>query len=399
MIIKIVFLFVLVGISESEIICPKQSWTPLKNVTEEGSWSFSIPTHYGTSKTMVQVKMCKTMRYRCANNDAVELSASQVFRYRRQDQGNVKQKFNLTTNVRTCKLNCNNVTNRIGFCNVECVSDVEVPLTVEVRTRRSISRGGNREWGQWEETGQFTYFYKNCNKLHWSSWTETSNCTSSIQTTFARSCMDCDGDGVQEKYCEGNFTKHTKCQPLWGPWGEAGPCKVSLCNSTGERVRSRLCLYADGSESPDPQLCSNQSTIIKEQCTENAKQQAETRGQPDNPRLYIYIGITVLLALVLVPGLAAVRWCRRQKTQIHNESHRDSFVVDQTAADPTQLQFQLRSNEYNCDQVDLRESTALCECTYEQLPGPSNEYVMMQPCASNVYNFAEQVEPNVYEFM
>ena len=405
MITKIVFLFVLVGIAESGIICPKQSWTPLKNVTEEGSWSFSIPTNYSMSKTMVYVKMLKSLRYRCPNEDAVEMSSSQGFRYRRQDQGKIQQSFNFTISVETCKLACSDVTNRIGFCNLECINDIKVPLTVEVRYRRSFNHGGSKQWAQWEETGQFSFLFKNCNKLYWSSWTETSNCTLSAQTTFARSCVDCDGDGVQPKYCEGNFTKQTQCQPLWGAWGEAGPCKLIACNSTGERVRSRLCLYGDGSEPADSQLCSNQSSIVKEQCAGDAKQQAtacqQTQsaggGQSANTSVYVGIGIAVLLILALGFGFAAVRWRCRQKIKTENESHRDLFVVESADAEPTE-QFRSRSKGCSRDQLDVPTSAALYKHGVEQPSCTSSGFKLVQPSVFTVYDFAEPVGSNAYEF-
>ena len=405
MITILAFLFVLVGISKSGIICPKQSWTLFKNVTEEGSWSFRVLTNYSMSTTLVQIKMCKTMRYRCPNENEVELSTSQGFRYWRQDQGNIEQKLNFTTSEETCKLDCNNVTNRIGFCNLECISDVEVTLTVEVRYRRSSGSGDDKQWAKWEETGQFPYLYKNCNKLYWSSWIETSNCTSSAQTTFSRSCMDCDGDEVQQKYCEGNFNKQTQCQPLWGPWAKAGPCEVILCNSTGERVRRRMCLYGDGSQSPDPKLCSNQSAIVKEQCAWDVKQQAtacqptqsEGGGQPDNTSVSVGIGIAVLLIFVLGFGLTAVRWRRRQQNQINNRIHRDPLGVESADAEPPK-QFRSRSKGYNCNQLDIRGSAVLYKYGGEQHSNPPSEYEVVQPSVSTVYDFAEPIEPNAYEF-
>ena len=310
----ITFFIIFVGISESEIICPKQSWTPLKNVTEKGSWSFLILTNFSLSKTMVQVDLHKTMQYQCRNEDAIELSASQGFRYSRQDQGKLEQKLNFTTSVETCKLDCNNTANRIGFCNLECIYDNEVPLTVKVRYRRGVYRGGNREWEQWEEIGQFPYFYKNCNKLYWSSWTETSNCSSSALTTFARSCADCNGNGVQPKYCEGNFTKQTQCQPLWGPWGKAGPCEVIACSSTGERVRSRRCLYGDGSESADPQLCSNQPAIMKEQCNGiNYFSECKQFSFTDFDNISVYVYICVGVGIFFIFGISLSYWCGKKR--------------------------------------------------------------------------------------
>ena len=46
---------------------------------------------------MIPVETQKTVRYRCPNEDAFELSASEGIRYSRQDQRKVnKQNFNFT---------------------------------------------------------------------------------------------------------------------------------------------------------------------------------------------------------------------------------------------------------------------------------------------------------------
>ena len=58
------------------------------------------------------------------------------------------------------------------------------------------------------------------------------------------------------------------CRPSWSMW-MTGTCFGVNCNSTGERVRIRNCLYGNGSKSSSIKLCSNQSNIKTEQCITN----------------------------------------------------------------------------------------------------------------------------------
>ena len=114
MITKIAFLFVLFNISKSEIICPKQSWTPFKMSQKKNLGRF----RYQFPQGLVQFF---SLPYRCPINDVIELSAIQEFQNSRQD---ILHKINeqnskFTTSIKTCKLDCNNVSNIIDFCNLQ----------------------------------------------------------------------------------------------------------------------------------------------------------------------------------------------------------------------------------------------------------------------------------------
>ena len=68
--------------------------------------------------------------------------------------------------------------------------------------------------------------------------TETSNCTSSAQTTFARSCVGCDGDGFQPKCCNETLPNKLNVNRFEVHGASWAICHVIACNSTGERLRS-----------------------------------------------------------------------------------------------------------------------------------------------------------------
>ena len=74
---------------------------------------------------------------------------------------------------------------------------------------------------------------------------------------------------VDSKFCFKKLDKYEECQPFWSEWSEAGPCVKTEFNSTGGRTRTIKCLYGDDSETFDAQLCSNQSSFMREECTEN----------------------------------------------------------------------------------------------------------------------------------
>ena len=116
----------------------------------------------------------------------------------------------------------------------------------------------------------FVYTNKNCNIMNFSNWTRTTSCSSTQKSEYTRSCLDCDNDRVDQNFCFGNPEKYEKCQLIWSEWSEAGPCVISGCNSTGVRIKTKKCLYEDGSEASSAQLCSNKSsTIMREECVGN----------------------------------------------------------------------------------------------------------------------------------
>ena len=84
-----------------------------------------------------------------------------------------------------------------------------------------------------------------------------------------RSCVDCDGDALEQKLCDatGPLKKRTDCIHFWGSCTE-GLCITTGCNSVGERVRTRQRSYNEGLVAIDVMLCSdgNESAIIAEEC-------------------------------------------------------------------------------------------------------------------------------------
>ena len=64
-----------------------------------------------------------------------------------------------------------------------------------------------------EKIYTFQYTNKNCNKLHWTTWSEMVSCQTSSHAVYARRrCVDCDGvDYPDRRYCYGNETKQIPC--------------------------------------------------------------------------------------------------------------------------------------------------------------------------------------------
>ena len=62
----------------------------------------------------------------------------------------------------------------------------------------------------------FQYTNKNCDKLQWTTWSETVSCQTLSHAVYARRrCVDCDGvDYPDRRYCYGNETKQIPCRNL-----------------------------------------------------------------------------------------------------------------------------------------------------------------------------------------
>ena len=59
-----------------------------------------------------------------------------------------------------------------------------------------------------------SYLEKNCDKLYWSDWVETSNCSLSSNVSYSRVCVDCYGNKAIKALaplCNGASTKSEKC--------------------------------------------------------------------------------------------------------------------------------------------------------------------------------------------
>ena len=203
--------------SKSSIICPQYSWTAYKTVVE-GHWSFV--TERVSGKPTVEVTIRRDTQYRCSDDNEVEFNTSR--------NGNTSAGQEVLGNYgfdwhfsRKCEQKCNRQ-NAI--------------LVVEYMIKR-INSG-------WYRLGEVTYLYKNCDKLYWTNWIETTNCSLSRHRNYVRYCEDCDGDKVDEKHCNGNSTMQEDCQPIWSEWIEVGPCVVTGCSlTTGERKKRRALVW------------------------------------------------------------------------------------------------------------------------------------------------------------
>ena len=78
-----------------------------------------------------------------------------------------------------------------------------------------------------------------------------------------------------------------------------------FCNSTNntmkEQVRTRKCLYGDGSETNNTRLCSNESAIITEQKCLDATKKSSTKKLNANNNI-IYIGVAVFSLVFFTIG-------------------------------------------------------------------------------------------------
>ena len=238
----------------------------------------------------------------------------------------------------------------------------EKNITVRLLFKKWLQGYG---WSTWRSA--FSYVNKNCDKMYWSSWTKTVNCSISREQRYTRKCVDCDGeDFTFQTNCPGNTTKTEKCHHSWSTWVTRNrsatncnlaekskktwdcffenkteavninlclenlksvniSCKAKLknlevlcrpfwsmwmtrncsdvnCNSTGERVRTRNCLYGNRSNSASIKLCSNQSNIKTEQCITNFSYCSYVKSQPhaQESSFLSNVGISVTVCVILI---------------------------------------------------------------------------------------------------
>ena len=308
-------------------------------------------------------------------------------------------------------------------------------------------------WSAWLlPINEDQYFVvKNCDKLYWTNWIETTNCASSSHITLQRSCADCDGDVLKQKYCDATGLSVLKknCSHYWGDWTE-GTCVTVGCNTVGDRVSTRLCLYADGLEAADVMLCSNgnESGIIKEECTNNTipveclPQSSSTTGNANNTGFYVCIGVAIAFIVVLCILLVIVRYRRHKsphfplnatantkQTSPYEVANASVKANEQSNDVPRPVEFSqqnpaesyqfanpitsandqsfksLKLVEQNKQKDELIEKSLVYDMA--QINGPNayrpeqvsdqNVYVIQAPDVSNANEIAIQADPNVYE--
>ena len=312
-------------VSSLGIHCPQWSWADYKNV-KEGSWSFDVPS----STYDVKVLLTRHSNYKC-NSNSISF------------ESRLWQSFTLSSSSKSDYYNFDLFPENNWRCSMEC--DIKLINIIVKYQTRSKQWGSWTEWSSWVDIDEFPFLNKNCEKLYWTSWVETSNCKTSAHSTFTRNCMDCYNDTINQRYCNGSTTKQVSCQPLWSDWGEAGNCISPPCNTTGEQTRTRKCLYGDGSEASSGQLCSEGSPNMTESCVTNntmniCNTDISTDGTVEsNSGLYIGIGVAGILLVILSVSLVISihRRCEKDLSNQTDNLNSDRSRFDSAVALPDQV--------------------------------------------------------------
>ena len=260
---------------------------------------------------------CQWQPYKTVNDGSYYVG---ILQFRAQRSTEICVKNNTIYNFRTSRNLVRPVTshwicqmtNSFGVCSGNCVSKPVVFSISCASTTQVIP----------PVTSSFNYNNKNCDKAYWTSWSQVKNCSNSKLLVFTRIAKDCDQIPFPSKYCVNGYLKKKEepCQPLWSDW------VTIFCNSTNntmkEQVRTRKCLYGDGSETNNARLCSNQSAIITEQkCSvattmRTAHQITRRTAEHINQINFLPIVISAVLVLILIILVVffIIAWKRKVQT-------------------------------------------------------------------------------------
>ena len=317
---KTVILLIFMIISARAASNCSSSWTEYKTVQE-------VSLRY-SSENENEFKINRTTRFRCSNDSIIHFKTH--WNIREEFDENVQNFEIISTDIQTSCLgkNCENIM-------------LQVSVDFQTRLWPFCCFCIRPSWSEWSSSISGNYFFmvKNCDKLYYTSWIETSCSTSTV--TIRRTCMDCDGDALEQKYCDatGHAVDKNDCNHYWGNWTE-WPCVTTGYNTVGERVRTRQCLYDNGDESTDVRLCTNgnESAIMKEKCTNTtipaeclSQTSSVTNNAEINKGFYFGIGVAVALIVILCILLVFMRYRRLKSTQ---------FLPNNTA-NPNQSSYEL----------------------------------------------------------
>ena len=295
----VILLIFIVSYTLASFNC-SSSWNKYKSV-KAGSFRYS-------SEIETEFTFNRTIRYRCSNDSIIQFKT------------NWTTKKEIHQNVQNFKLISVGIQNS---CQGENCKNIRLNVSVQFRTRFWISNWRYIGWSAWSLpiNGNHFFVVKNCDKLYWTNWIETTSCASSSHVTLRRSCADCDGDALEQKYCDATGLSVLKknCSHYWGDWTE-GTCVTTGCNTVGERVSTRQCLHADGREAIDVILCSNgnESANIKEECTNNTISDeclppfSSGTDNAENTSFYVGIGVAVSFIVFFCILLVIVRYCHHK---------------------------------------------------------------------------------------
>ena len=330
--IALLYLFVLIATSIStKIDCqnyPTNNWESYRVVKIK---PFSIVVSTIRSFENASFILTRQTDYKCSNNDTVAFKTKWDLSLLPQLQAiaNCSYRFRLQ-NLEP---------------NTSEWNSTVANVTAEYQNSSQICNDSGVVWSSWSFFAKIPYLFENCNKLYWSNWLETSNCKSSSHKNYARWCTDCDGFVVDKHFCAGNTTKSVFCRPSWGEWSETRCCSITGIALRGERIRTRKCLYVNGSEAFHVKQCSDQSPIMTEQCYKNVNtslcncQEEMLSLFPSTGNmsgLYFGIGfiIPVVLVLCIVLVLVKYRRCIAKKLFFHIEANRISSPLDLAVTTP-----------------------------------------------------------------
>jgi len=189
------------------------------------------------------------------------------------------------------------------------------------------------------------------------------------------------GTSVEREHCLENITLQAPCTLAWGEWSETS-CVTTDCNLTGELVKTRECLYSDGSEASDTILCtlSNESATMRDTCTLNLSVQCTQQTSFNKTGLYIGIGVSVSLIFILSILLVLVRYYRSKKPQAllcnnANPSTSPEFATDKfgttSSKDTNQKLDKTKVSKGNISQIALYELALTNPSISEHEPSPT----------------------------
>ena len=422
------------------IICPKYNWNKYKSI-DQGPWSFFIPDNKNV-KTSFFIE--RNTEYRCFNEEIVEFRTDRTLFHNISRQTNYYSFFG--TIYETCDQECDSRNENISMFYrdrewVERREWSEWSNSKQLGKFVYVNKNCDKlYWTSWIEISNCSIFdnsihirqcvdcdkdlinSKYCvgnqlknNSCHhrWSEWTvmgacNVIGCKLTGEQVRKRVCLyGDDRETANVELCRSNSNKSDvmveqcnilklpiSCQPHWNEWSEAGPCITSGCNTTGRQARSRKCLYGDGSEAPDIQLCSNISSELRlEACintnlSSNCPLSFSTTSTFTG--LYVGIGVAVALTFVLFIVIVAFKHFRRKTgqslsnnvTNRENQNISDYEIVTESAS--------TRQKRNTAERIQVTESNV----RFQTKKSLSNVYEVEQQEGSEIY---EQVMANASE--
>ena len=384
--LKMIFIISVVAMVVSatyELQCPQLHWVEYKAVNED-SWSILLPT--SASNDHVNVTLWRRMDYWCSSTNLF-FDAFITIQFRASEEIDKTREFR-----------------SIGFNGGDCLPHCRGVLQQRQLTQRydNYFYEYYDAWSSWTYLANLVFSKTNCESLHLTQWVQTSNCLTSPNLVYARNCTDCDGDYIDTRYCNEISLSQVPCRHAWSEWTK-GDCVSSRCNSSGERVRTRNCLYGNGSEALNVQLCSDESPNITEPCVANITTNdcnfyTHHTDVGSNVGLSVGIGAAFALLVVLTVLLTCVIYSRRKRDQL-NQTVNVNF--DLSPINPSVTRIATTNVGPN---VDGNLSDPLnCDTAYSTVrpttdqPTSANEALDPSPYETAVAGSSSNVEKNLYD--